>query len=600
MTKLILFGLSADMPHNGHIEWLDVLKRSFSDHRIVVMPCNANPLGKNDAKGNIIYPSNGFLRWQMLYEFYQEHDPDIIVSQYEVAINTPSKTIDTLDYLLHTPIDEIINQRGFTLPNINNQEIINQVAITLGTDLVNELSNWHKWQDILKSAKLIVMQRAGYKNIQETTITNPQLQQIIIEKIKDQTLIELPGPQVHISSRELKKLLQNGAADDYLKKFIPAKILDFIRKQQSEFSDAYYENPQARATFQEAMAIYKSTVSNFDKIRKSELNTYIYDFKSLGKIDKQNSSGYFLDNGRLKINLSKVDSEEFSKQIDNWMHNLDCEWYIPHQKTGKIHSPHQFNAGFKLLGKYGPNLAIDVMIFVEDENSKKLEILCINRNDDTKSLAVPGGFYQGDTINTACHEFLEECCSNNLFAANSPTVELINQKYHNKQKQFIKDINLVLKKNGISNYSKQNQKVSPSLIIKDAITYLTSYVEKTNKSCQLLAQIKCDLYVTLLNDKYNILLNFFAKQGKIAPPELCVTDERNTNLAWMVTKVVRYILPKATWENLLKTCGLEICGGDDAAEAKLLSIEDFCKNQNTFALHKYLVLRNLAKFQEEN
>ena len=310
MTKLILFGLSADMPHNGHIQWIDVLKKTFTDHRIIVMPCNANPLGKKDTNGNTIYPSNGLLRWQMLHEFYQEQDPDIIVSQYEIAINTPSKTIDTLDYLIHTPIESIQAQRGFSLPNTNNRKIINQVAIALGTDLVNELSQWHKWHKILNSANLIVMQRAGYESIQNTKITNPQLITAISDKIKNQTLIKLSGPQINISSRELKNKLQNGASDDYLKNYIPAKILSFIRQNQSEFSNAYYQNPQARATFQEAMHIYMSTVKNFDENRQSTLNTYIYDLTPLGKIDKQNESGYTLNNGLLKIDLNKINPKK--------------------------------------------------------------------------------------------------------------------------------------------------------------------------------------------------------------------------------------------------------------------------------------------------
>ena len=600
MTKLILFGLSADMPHNGHIEWIDVLKESFADHKIIIMPCNANPLGKKDKNGNTIYPSNAYLRWQMLYEFYQGHDPDIIVSQYEVAINTPSKTIDTLNYLLHTPIEEIKSQREFSLPNLNNKQIINQVSITLGTDLINELSSWHKWQDILNTAKLIVMQRAGYSSIQNTTFTNHQLQEIIQSKLKNNTLTELSGPQINISSRELKNKLQNGATDDFLVKFIPAKILNFIREHQSEFSDAYYQNSQARATFKQAMHAFKSTVSSFNTKRQSTLSTYIYDLTPLGKIDKQKESGYQLDNGRLQVDLKKVNPKDFSQQIDSWMHFLNCKWFTPHKTTGKILAPHQFNANFKLLGKYGPNLAIDVMIFVEDENSGILEILCIKRNDDTQPLAIPGGFCHGDTLTTACNEFLEECCSNNLFADNSPTFNLLNQKYHHKQSQLVEDINHVFNKNFVENFKVHELTITPETLIKEAITHLTTFLETSNKNRQLHAEIKCELYATLLPEKYKILQEFFKNHGKITPPELGVTDERNTNLAWMVTKVVRYKIPKTKWNNLLNTCGLEICGGDDAAHATLIPVEEFCNNNNTFALHKYLVLRNLAKFQEEN
>lgn len=602
LPEIILFGLSADMLHKGHVEWITTLKNKFPNHTIIIMPCSSNPLGKKDENGNIIYPSNGFLRWQMLYEYFQKHDKNIIVSQYEIAINIPSKTYTTIQYLQHTSVADIKNQRGYVLPTKYSNELINNISIAIGTDIITEFDKWYEWEKILKIAKIIVMNRANFGQIDVRKLKNHKLKSSIIKGLKQGSIIEICGPQINISSRQLKKMLQEKVKDEFLLEYIPIDILNYIKKHQSEFSNAYYQNQKARETYDLAMQAYKEALQKFDLNRKTNFSAFITDFAKITNIDKYYSEGYKLINGRLDVDLAKVDNIKLNGHIKNWMLTNHCEWYETKKPSGKIIPPHPFNANFKLLGKYGPNLAIDLILFIKDKN--KLKLLTITRNDDKKCLAIPGGFYQGDIFTTAINELLEECFSNKLFSLDSRSSKIINKIYKNKHDLLyakITNISLEIFKNEklqikIKKISDVN---SPFAIINAVMAIIDETYKNRAHHQQLMSKLKCELYKHLMPENYKKLNDFIINKGILSPEELSLTDPRNTNLAWIVIKNIRFIISIKEWHTLLRECALDLSGGDDAALASIVDLKKFCNSSsNNFALHKYLVLRNLAKFYE--
>lgn len=607
--KLILFGLSADMPHKGHIACIFTLKKQFPNHTIVVMPCSANPLGKTDINGNIIYPTNGFVRWQMLYDYFQKHDNEIIVSQYEIAINIPSKTYTTIKYLQYTSIENIKMQRGYILPLKYPKNPINEVSIALGTDIIKDLDKWYKWNNILKNIKIIIIKRPGFKDIDLKNISDSKLKKSLMKA----SIQEISGPQIDISSRKLKSMLQENVPYEILSKYIPDEILDYIKNHKRDFSNAYFKNLKARELYTQAMQEYEKGLHAFDLKRKIQLSTYIADFIKIENIDNYDTQGYRLTNGRLDIDLMKIDNLQFSKQITKWMQENNCEWYETKKPSGKIISPHQFNANFKLLGKFGPNLAIDLIIFIKENN--KFKLLTITRNNDKKNLAIPGGFYQGDVLKTAVNEFLEECFSNKLFAKNSLSSKLANKIYANKKNILYREIENILAnaslkldspcehKSKISNI-RLMQKISdlektPSAIIDYAIDLVSNVYRNKSNYRQVISKLKCDIYINIFPENYKKLNRFISNKGNINSEEPSLIDARNTNLAWLSIKSISIYIDQTEWQNLLNECALDLSGGDDAAAANVVDLEVFFKQEaQSFAFHKYLVLRELAKYYE--
>lgn len=638
LPEIILFGLSADMPHQGHVEWISTLKKKFPTSTIVVMPCNANPLGKKDTNGHLIYPSNGFIRWQMLYEYYKKHDSEIIVSQYEIAINIPSKTYTSIEYLRYTTISEIEKQRGYILPKKYPKESINNVSIVIGTDIIFEFDQWYNWQKILKIAKVLVINRAGFAKMPNLfqQISNPKLKSAFIKGFEQGSIIEINGPQINISSRELKNFFQKSSctnyANDFLLKYIPKDIFEFIKKNQYEFANSYFQNPKAYETYELAMLEYQKAINIFDSDRKTKLKAFIADFAKMANIDKYQTEGYKLIEGQLDIDLVKLNHTKFNHQIKKWMQQNACTWYATQKPSGKIISPKEFHANFKLLGKFGPNLAVDIIIFIKDTNAANidfstLKLLTIKRNDKQQTMAIPGGFYQdsGDKITTksifktAVHEFLEECFSNGLFAHKSDTSKLINKKYKTQLPLLYAKIIKILKASFkaktapkaiqqlIGLPKKAYEKIlnlpdnpSPFIVIDTILNLVSYHYANSGHGRAIVSKLKCDFYITLLPEQYQKLNEFLFRQGNLSPEEPGLTNPRNTNLAWMTIRCVSLIVTKEAWQNLLKTCGLKLSGGDDAANATIIPLIKFLTNKsNPFIPHKYSVLRELSKIYEK-
>src|SRR3990167_5076409 len=583
MAEIILFGLSADMPHVGHINWVKNLQNMFPNHAIVLMPCSANPLGKKDEDGHIIYPSNGYLRWEMLYNYYK--NSGIIVSQYEVAINTPSTTIKTIKYLIQTPIEEIKAQRGYQINNTSQSKIINNITLALGNELFNELPLWHDWQDILEVCNIILIKRASYPQIIPSNINNKELKKIFMNKSQNGSLIQMNGPQINISSRELKKLLRNGTDDIKLQEFIPLSILKYIRNNQAEFSKSYYQKPLAREIFDIAMRDYHLKLTQFSNNRKKYFSAFVADLRNIEDISNWDRLGYKITNSRITVNLNLANHNKIHQIISNYLKNDNNPWFYVKSPIIPIITPYEFNANFKLLGSFGENETVDIILFIKDSENN-LKILTINRADDQKSLALPGGFNESNIIDSIFDELLEECFSNKLFANDSISKKILE--------------NTIIDKN---NLIKISEKYIPnsSLAILDTKKIINSVLNQLKNDKNKTSKFKCQLYKNILPQHFNKFKKYILNNAKLSPKEINVLDERNTNFAWIATTTLRALLNETEFQNTLHECGLEISGGEDASSANIISVIDFCKpTTEPYSSHKNIVLKNLAKYIEES
>ena len=138
-NDVILFGLSADPLHFGHINYIRFILNAYPKHVLVIMPCKASPIEKSTSG-----LSNAELRYTMIDEVLQTYfaQDNIILSDYEIKKDSPSYTYLTINYL------KSLNPRS--------------IAVLMGTDNLSQLPRWQKPQYILNNIdKLIVVKRAG-------------------------------------------------------------------------------------------------------------------------------------------------------------------------------------------------------------------------------------------------------------------------------------------------------------------------------------------------------------------------------------------------------------------------------------------------------
>ncbi len=142
---IILFGLSADPLHMGHIAYMRFVMDMYPHDLLVMMPCNLNPISKV-VNGLTVHATAGLLRYEMIREVIQTYFParNIMVSEHEVNQKGHSYTYKTVDYLR-----QLIGSKG-------------QISLLLGTDNLQQLPQWTKPQYIIGCVHtVLVASRAG-------------------------------------------------------------------------------------------------------------------------------------------------------------------------------------------------------------------------------------------------------------------------------------------------------------------------------------------------------------------------------------------------------------------------------------------------------
>ncbi|HHH76542.1 MAG TPA: nicotinate (nicotinamide) nucleotide adenylyltransferase, partial [Phycisphaerae bacterium] len=131
-TKIVLFGGTFDPVHNGHLIAARSLAEARSLQSITLVP-TANPPHKNPAN------ADGAHRLAMLKLVAGEGE---LFSVCDIEMNRtgPSYTIDT------------VRQVQELNPNCD-------IAIIIGADMLRELPEWHKCDELMDAADFIVAAR---------------------------------------------------------------------------------------------------------------------------------------------------------------------------------------------------------------------------------------------------------------------------------------------------------------------------------------------------------------------------------------------------------------------------------------------------------
>ena len=136
--KVLLYGGSFDPPHNGHLNNLRAAIRRVHPDKVVVMPAGLSPFKQQTA-------APAALRLEMCSCFRElgQAVPQVEICGWEIAqaeAGNRNYTVLTVEMLARKYPDA-------------------QLYLGIGSDMLLSFDAWHRWQDILRLAHLVVVSR---------------------------------------------------------------------------------------------------------------------------------------------------------------------------------------------------------------------------------------------------------------------------------------------------------------------------------------------------------------------------------------------------------------------------------------------------------
>lgn len=179
-----VLGGTFDPVHVGHLRTVLDVKQALLLSEVRLIP-NAVPPHRSppvlEAKQ----------RFQLLQKAIADL-PGLVADEREIIRKGPSYMVDTLEDLKQQFADKAL-------------------CLIIGMDAFNGFCSWHRWQDILLLAHLVVMQRAGIDKQ-----TNHQLDECIVTRVDSlsgqasgQVLIQAVC-QLEISSTRIRQMVSQG------------------------------------------------------------------------------------------------------------------------------------------------------------------------------------------------------------------------------------------------------------------------------------------------------------------------------------------------------------------------------------------------------
>lgn len=179
--KVGLFGGSFDPIHRGHVEPVRHARLRLGLDLVVFLP-TARPPHKG---GRQFAPPHA--RFAMT-ELALLGDERLLVSPYELTLDRPAYTVETLEHFRTQWPDA-------------------ELHLLLGEDSFRDLGKWVRWRDILKLARLVVLARPGFAIAERLAELPEELQSLY----RDGDLDWIAEQPVAVSSTEVREALRAGA-----------------------------------------------------------------------------------------------------------------------------------------------------------------------------------------------------------------------------------------------------------------------------------------------------------------------------------------------------------------------------------------------------
>lgn len=173
--KVGVFGGSFDPPHMGHVFVCTWILQTTDIDSIVVVPTWHHAFDKE-------FSENFQVRMDLCRLGFA-HDPRIVVSDIEGRLQGTSRTFETLIAL-------------------KSEQPHDTFRLIVGSDIISQTDRWYRWDDVIKMAPPIVVEREAYPFSKDPAIVVP-----------------------NVSSTELRRRLLNG---ENVKGWVPQAVLNEI------------------------------------------------------------------------------------------------------------------------------------------------------------------------------------------------------------------------------------------------------------------------------------------------------------------------------------------------------------------------------------
>ena len=201
--KVLLYGGTFDPPHNGHLNNLRAAAARVQPDKVVVMPAGLSPFKQKTS-------APGALRLEMCSCFHAlEEDADTIpqleVSGWEIeqaAAGNRNYTVLTVEKLARD------------YPGA-------QLYLAIGSDMLRSFDGWHRWQDILRLARVVVTSR----DIGDAPALHAKAKQL---DPSGGRILFAPVQALPMSSSQLRARLANG---EECEAELPEEVRSVIRRE---------------------------------------------------------------------------------------------------------------------------------------------------------------------------------------------------------------------------------------------------------------------------------------------------------------------------------------------------------------------------------
>ncbi len=190
--NILLFGGAFDPPHIGHMELLRCAVRAVRPSSVLVMP-SGNPPHKGQSTESALD------RLKMCACFEEVFSP-LRVSDEEIAKAEKSYTVNTLNALHKSSPDA-------------------RLYLCMGGDMFRSFTAWHRYEDILRLAQLVV---AGREEKAEDARMARDLRKM------GGSVLFAPGNVPLFSSSDIRERIQKGMD---VREFLPPLVYGYILKQ---------------------------------------------------------------------------------------------------------------------------------------------------------------------------------------------------------------------------------------------------------------------------------------------------------------------------------------------------------------------------------
>jgi len=200
-----ILGGTFDPIHFGHLRpALEVMEHLGLDE-VRFMPCGIPPHRRT--------PVASVEHRLAMVERAVHDQPGFVVDRRELDRDGPSYSVDTLESLR--------GELGKEVP----------LCLMMGMDAFAGLSSWHRWQEILDLAHVVVAHRPGSPAshdfgdwVNEAVATDPA----DLRRSPAGGVFFQPVTQLDISATSIRAMLRRGESPRYL---MPSSVLDYIRAQ---------------------------------------------------------------------------------------------------------------------------------------------------------------------------------------------------------------------------------------------------------------------------------------------------------------------------------------------------------------------------------